>query len=122
MDQHWEFVNIDKRQTTGHLGKMGELFFSKSPRELFYFFATPTVPLKNASSDPTTKKEVAGAWAGDHIICLGYYAESLPDGVVSDADFPETASNVKYHSAAFTESCKTARIIGFGEKKEAACS
>jgi len=31
MGQYWEIVNIDKPQSTGHLGEMGEFFFLETP-------------------------------------------------------------------------------------------
>jgi hypothetical protein len=98
---------------------MREFFFSDPLKKLIYLLAIPAVPLKNASSDPTAEKEVAGAWAGDRIICLGSYARSWPNGVVTDADFSEMASEAKHYSAAFTESCKTVETVDFGDEWKA---
>jgi hypothetical protein len=139
MGQYWQFVNIDKRQSTGHLGKMGELFFSGSPRQLIYLLAIPAVPLKNASSDPTTKKDVAGGWAGDRIICLGDYANSWPDGVVSAVDFSDPPSpgasqdiwsedgygdyisnDDEENPQVFARSCRTVRNVDLGDEVWAA--
>ena len=123
MGQYWEFVNIDKRLSSGHLGKLGEFFASRTSDELMYLLAIPAVPLKN----PSTLRgvDVAGSWAGDRIICLGDYADSWPDGVVSDGDFSQAASGVTSESEdatdrspqTFTESCRTIRTVDYGYEK-----
>ncbi|KIM36819.1 hypothetical protein M413DRAFT_448943 [Hebeloma cylindrosporum] len=105
---------------------MGEFFFSEKPGLLIDLLATPAVPLNNASSDPSTKKEVAGAWAGDRIICLGDYSRSWPDGVVSAADFLEPIADedwqdpTKCPSGYFSSSCNAVRSVDFGHEKLAA--
>jgi len=89
-----------------------------------YLLAIPAVPLTN----PSTFKglNIAGAWAGDRIICLGDYADSWPDGVVGDGDFSQAASGVASESEdatdrspqAFTESCRTVRTVNYGYEKD----
>ena len=95
MGQYWEFVNIDKRQSS----ELGEFFATRTCEDLIYLLAIPAVPLKNTLSNPATRLQVAGTWAGDRIICLGDYADSWPDGVVTDGDFLQTASDVASEDA-----------------------
>ena len=122
MGQYWEFVNIDKRQSSGHLGKLGEFFTTRTCDDLIYLLAIPAVPLKTLSTPPT-RGVVAGAWAGDRIICLGDYADSWPDGVINDGDFLQTASDVASDGAierspqVFTESCRNIGSVNCGYEK-----
>ncbi|KDR69810.1 hypothetical protein GALMADRAFT_214894 [Galerina marginata CBS 339.88] len=133
MGQYWKFVNIDKRQDTGHLGKMGEFFFSGESTTLMYLLALPAVPLKNATSDLARGAQPAGSWAGDRIICLGDYADSWPKGKVLATDFqpleaPEEnnveqggktskdADDLKSPSD-FTDQCRTLSRVSYGEGK-----
>lgn len=92
MGQYWRFVNIDKQEKSAHLGKLGEFFFANEPGQLIYLLAIPPVPLRSAPSDPSDLKEVPGRWAGDRIICLGNYAHSWPEGVVTAADFRQKST------------------------------
>ena len=118
MGQYWEFMNIDKRQGSGHLGNLGELFFTtRTSDSLIYLLAVPAIPLKliNTSSNGSV---VAGAWAGDRIICLGDYAYTWPGGPrVNDAHFLQTASHVASPQT-FSESCTNFRSVNCGYERQ----
>lgn len=82
MGQYWQVINLDKRQTMGFWGKLGECLFDGSPGRLIH-------PLKKLTSaeqeeqnkvrdffgwdDYDSKIDIGGAWIGDRIICLGDY-------------------------------------------------
>ncbi|KAF8901888.1 hypothetical protein CPB84DRAFT_1776933 [Gymnopilus junonius] len=91
MGQYWAFVNVDSRQRTGFLGKLGEFFFSDETDDLMYLLAIPVCPLRTWSRDPV----MAGTWAGNRVICLGDYARTWPEEKVSPNDLtPGQLSNV----------------------------
>lgn len=80
MGQYWQVINLDKRQTQGHWGKLGECLFDDSPNTLVPFLkqAIDTAPNATNSSEIPFEK----TWAGDRIVCLGDYHEDLPAGVL----------------------------------------
>ncbi|KIM36818.1 hypothetical protein M413DRAFT_448941 [Hebeloma cylindrosporum] len=119
MYQNWQFVNIDKRHTSGYLGKLGGLFFSSITEELIYTLTIPAGPLQPALSN-SPFQEVASIWAGDRIICLGDYATSWPQNILDAVDFLPKSSDQTSHDPtqmspeAFTASCKLIIDVDFG--------
>lgn len=83
MGQYWQIINIDKRQTMGHWGKLGECLFDTSPdalihplRKLMPAEHEEEIKLQKENSgrrNYTSKIDSAGAWIGDRIICIGDY-------------------------------------------------
>ncbi|KAF8665300.1 hypothetical protein AX16_000320 [Volvariella volvacea WC 439] len=66
MEQHWRVINIDKRQTTGHQGNLGEFFYVRR--------AGMIARLVNRRSCP----KGSGEWVGDRVVCIGEHARTLP--------------------------------------------
>lgn len=62
-------MNLDKRQTLGHWGKLPEFFFGNRPALIGGMLES--------------------AWAGDRIICVGDYIEDWPDGLLSQREVEE---------------------------------
>ncbi|KAF8650983.1 hypothetical protein AX16_004998 [Volvariella volvacea WC 439] len=81
MGQYWQIINIDKRQTTGFIGKLGEFFFASQGRVIIRLI------------NPQKWPEASGAWAGDRIMCIGDYAYDVPNKYLTDAEQAELAEN-----------------------------
>ncbi|KIM36809.1 hypothetical protein M413DRAFT_448934 [Hebeloma cylindrosporum] len=126
MGQYWAFVNIDKRQTSGFLGKLGEFFSSATSHSLMYLLAVPAVPLalESESFHPSDPPEVAGAWAGDRVVCFGDYARSWPDGIDGDSLQTVTTSDEDSEDESespqllFMASCREYTYVDRGYKRE----
>ncbi|KIM36817.1 hypothetical protein M413DRAFT_448940 [Hebeloma cylindrosporum] len=129
MGQYWVFVNIDKRQTSGFLGKLGEFFSTTTSHSLMYLLAIPAVPLRleSTSANPSTTREFAGAWAGDRIVCFGDYARSWPDGIdgdslqtvtTSDEDYEDSEGESESPQLLFMASCREYTYVDRGYKWE----
>ncbi|KZT03205.1 uncharacterized protein LAESUDRAFT_762185 [Laetiporus sulphureus 93-53] len=59
MGQYWMIINLDKREATSHLGKLGECLFDGIPESLVPYFA---IPLPLSALD--IKKEFSGVNSG----------------------------------------------------------
>ncbi|KAF8880062.1 hypothetical protein BD779DRAFT_1803146 [Infundibulicybe gibba] len=83
MGQYYTIYNIDKFQSLGHMGKLGE-FFADAPRAEFFV-------LLGMAGDPANK--LTGSWIGDRIICAGDYTEpgDYPTGLFSEQEMAEMA-------------------------------
>ena len=57
MEQYWQVINLDKRQTLGHWGKLGECLFDGLPNTLVLLLEQDAT---NSSAIPPKK-----TWAGD---------------------------------------------------------
>ncbi|KAF9464920.1 hypothetical protein BDZ94DRAFT_1255563 [Collybia nuda] len=89
MGQYWTIINIDKRQTLGHEGKLGEWFFG-SPNTLVDYLAVP--PLTTvAPTHSVFVPSITGSWAGDRLICVGDSGDDVPKGIFNDDETREFA-------------------------------
>ncbi|TFK61952.1 hypothetical protein BDN72DRAFT_413887 [Pluteus cervinus] len=81
MVQSWTLLNVDKRQTSGQIGKLGEFWASGTDRELLYRLLVPV-------TDLSTESIGAGisGWAGDRILCVGDNNEDVPDNLLTQAE------------------------------------
>ena len=82
MGQYWKVINLDKRQTLGHWGKLGEFLFSPSPSWLVELLARPMEPLDTS----TRGVNCVGSWAGDRIICVGDYIDDYPKCMLTKSE------------------------------------
>ncbi|PBK68027.1 hypothetical protein ARMSODRAFT_958548 [Armillaria solidipes] len=74
MGQHWELVNIDRRERLSLGGKLDEIFYDDF-RDIMAL--------------------LAGSWAGCRIMCIGDYMRECPPNVLTSEEVSEIAS---YHS------------------------
>ena len=81
MGQYWQVINLDKRQTQGHWGKLGECLFDGLPSTLIPLLRRDVT---NSSAIPPEK-----TWAADRIICLGDYHKDLPAGLLTTSEQEE---------------------------------
>jgi hypothetical protein len=79
MGQSWQVINLDKGQTLGSWGKLGECLFSGLPDTLVHVLEQATEP----------GLDEAPCWIGDRIICLGNYHNDLPTGLLSPEEQAE---------------------------------
>lgn len=101
MGQYWVFANLDKKQTSGHLGKLGEFYGSEVPTSIMWLLAIPSKPI---TADLESGDPRFGSWAGDRVICLGDYAHSMPDGVLTEAEKTSSIASSPYsHISAYKE-------------------
>ncbi|KAK0214386.1 hypothetical protein IW262DRAFT_1405821 [Armillaria fumosa] len=68
MGQYWNLINIDRRESLDHMGKLGEVFWRDY---------TAVMAL------------LAGSWAGCRIMCIGDYAEGCPSNVLTSEEVAE---------------------------------
>ncbi|TFK61457.1 hypothetical protein BDN72DRAFT_849640 [Pluteus cervinus] len=60
MGQYWMLLNVDKRERSGHLGKLGEFWGSGSACNVFYRLLVPSEPLPpRVFSPPATLGDVS---------------------------------------------------------------
>ena len=89
MGQYWQVINLDKKQTFGFWGKLGEFLFDGTPTGVALYL----VPV-DSNSDGTDNfygVKAGNVWAGDRIICIGDYsrAEDSPEGMLTTREFDE---------------------------------
>jgi hypothetical protein len=84
MGQYWQVINLDKRQTRGHWGKLGECLLDGSPNTLVPLLKQDATDHSRSSAIPPEK-----TWAADRIICLGDYHEDLPAGMLTTSEQEE---------------------------------
>ncbi|KAK0484298.1 hypothetical protein EDD18DRAFT_1196941 [Armillaria luteobubalina] len=72
MGQHWQIINIDKRENLGDWGDLDE------------FFATP-----NRSADLISLLADPSGWAGCRIMCIGNDMKKCPPGVLTSKELAE---------------------------------
>ena len=65
---------------TGNMGNFGEFFFDNCT--FFFSLIVPTTPTTIGAYNPY---HACGSWAGDRILCLGDYAEDLPEGLLTNS-------------------------------------
>ena len=84
MGQYWQVINLDKCQTRGHWGKLGECLFDGSPNILVPLLKQDVTNHSHSSAIPPEK-----TWAADCIICLGDYHKDLPAGMLTTSEQEE---------------------------------
>ncbi|KAJ3514776.1 hypothetical protein NLJ89_g2179 [Agrocybe chaxingu] len=123
MGQYWTINNIDKAQNTGHLGRLGELFFDLRPVEILYLLAIPLVPIDSSASTLDDRDVILpGTWAGDRIIALGDYAEDWPIGAFVQEDFGRVGPRATFDNTVpqeFVWTCSKKRLFHCANEEEA---
>ncbi|GLB44798.1 hypothetical protein LshimejAT787_1801350 [Lyophyllum shimeji] len=73
MGQYWQLINLEKRRTLGHWGKIMEIVWNRPRDTLIPYLTIPATPL-----DPAAVKEVdlIGPWADDRLVCVGDYVRT----------------------------------------------
>ncbi|RDB26336.1 hypothetical protein Hypma_006270, partial [Hypsizygus marmoreus] len=93
MGQYFQLINLDKRQTFGHWGKLQELFGYR-PLSVIPYLVVP------ASAVPTSvpNADLIGSWAGDRIICIGDYINKndYPEGLLTQEETLEIQDTSLY--------------------------
>ncbi len=97
MGQYWQLINLDKRQTFGNRGKLGEYLFTGWPKSIVPYLVLPALSEVRNSDDDGARLRIlqaikAVSWAGDRIICIGDYTKKLPPDMLSDIE--ETQENI----------------------------
>lgn len=87
MEQFWRVINIDKRQELGDWSKLGQGLFQGPASSLVNYLAVPSSTTTPSHSWYPVLAN--GEWAGDRIICVGDYAEDVPEGMFDDKETQE---------------------------------
>jgi hypothetical protein len=97
MGQYWKLINLDKHQTFGHWGKLGEFIPSSRPSQLVPYL---TIPLSELP-DTVENVHLVGSWAGDRIICVGdyLYHRDRPLGLFTEDEIRDAGVNSMYKMA-----------------------
>jgi hypothetical protein len=96
MGQYWQLINLDKRQTFGHWGKLLEFIHSSEPSTVVPYLTIPITALPASVEN----SHLIGSWAGDRIICVGDYVDSyLPDGMLTEDEINEAGEKNVYEVA-----------------------
>jgi hypothetical protein len=99
MGQYWQLINLDKRQTFGIWGKLGQYLFDSDPDRIVPYLILPSlseVCLDRSSWERFLQAIKAVSWAGDRIICIGDGIEApYPLGMLSDIE-EETEEKTPY--------------------------
>ncbi|KAK0501927.1 hypothetical protein EDD18DRAFT_1138608 [Armillaria luteobubalina] len=87
MGQHWQIINIDKRENLGDWGDLDE------------FFANP-----NRSADLISLLADPSGWAGCRIMCIGNDMKKCPAGVLTSKELAEIEKlpNTRYGKTLYT--------------------
>ncbi len=87
MGQHWQIINIDKRENLGNWGNLDE------------FFTTP-----NHSGDLVSLLADPSGWAGCRIMCIGSGMKKCPPGVLTSKELAEIEKlpNTRYGKTLYT--------------------
>lgn len=99
-------ANIDKEQTTGCLGKVR--YGTSVDTEFMWLLAVPVQPLP-PDSDETRN---FGTWAGDRIICVGDYGQTMPAGTLTIDETVQMASDPHIRMAEYQE-IETGEILTY---------
>ncbi|KAG5651615.1 hypothetical protein H0H81_008020 [Sphagnurus paluster] len=99
MGQHWQLINLDKRQTFGQWGDLKSIFLNGLSPEVVPYLTIPTTPLH--PSFPHAER--IGSWAGDRIVCLGEHtsADDHPRDMLTESELVATKECCEslYHTA-----------------------
>jgi hypothetical protein len=104
MGQYWKVINLDRDETMGVWGKLGECLFDTTPSMLILFLGVPTSPITSSSH---SRGQPIGSWAGDRIICIGDYAEDYPPDLLTAGEVASLKAKLDEDDSAINLYCIT---------------
>ncbi|RDB25968.1 hypothetical protein Hypma_006271 [Hypsizygus marmoreus] len=112
MGQYWQLINLDKRQTFGHWGKLAEFIPSDRPASIIPYLVVPASPLPQSTLNANA--DLIGSWAGDRIICIGDYTDyrDYPKGLLTEAERRKITKTTSLYDIAYKK-YDTVRPIRF---------